>query len=134
MDDIKIIRLQSGEDVIASCFHGQDAVTLQSPMLVIFKRHITGKAMMVLLPWLPMEIIENNSATIYNSDILTEFVPKQSLVEYYLKSIVDLEEQIQYDTEDLEEQLSDESTPFDDISFEESLEENNREVIKKTYH
>lgn len=135
MDDIKIIRLQSGEDVIASCFHGQDAVTLQNPMLVIFKRHVSGKAMMILLPWLPLEIIENNSATIYNNDILTEFIPKQSLVEYYLKSITDLEEQIEYGSEDLENDMNEEQSPFDELSFEEALEETNQmNSDKKLFH
>lgn len=134
MDNIKIVRLQSGEDVIASCIHVDNSVTLQNPMLVIFKRHVTGKAMMILLPWLPLEIIENNYAIIYNDDVLTEFIPKQSLIQYYLKSIEDLEEQIEYGG-DYEEEMTEESISMEDMSFEDALEETNQEqVIKKTFH
>ena len=39
--------------------------------------------MMVMLPWLPIELIKDNMATIYSSDILTMIDPKDALVEYY---------------------------------------------------
>jgi hypothetical protein len=39
--------------------------------------------MMVMLPWLPIELIKDNIATIYSSDILTMVDPKDALVEYY---------------------------------------------------
>jgi tRNA 2-selenouridine synthase SelU len=38
---------------------------------------------MMMLPWLPIELIKDNMATIYSSDILTMIDPKDALVEYY---------------------------------------------------
>jgi hypothetical protein len=43
--------------------------------------------MMLLAPWLPNELVEEDYATISNSDILTIFNPKVKLVEYYNKMV-----------------------------------------------
>jgi hypothetical protein len=43
--------------------------------------------MMLLAPWLPNELVEEDYATITNSDILTLFNPKVKLVEYYRKMV-----------------------------------------------
>jgi hypothetical protein len=81
---IKLIRLQSGEDLIAGLTSNSESglVMLDNPMHLIFKRSTQGTVMM-LLPWLPIELINDNIATIYESDILTVVEPKPDLVEYY---------------------------------------------------
>ena len=81
---VKIVRLQSGEDIIASIIEDDESemVMLNNPMHLIFKRTSQG-TMMVMLPWLPIELIKDNIATIYSSDILTMIDPKDALVEYY---------------------------------------------------
>ena len=81
---VKIVRLQSGEDIIASIIEDDETemVMLNNPMHLIFKRTSQG-TMMVMLPWLPIELIKDNIATIYSSDILTMVDPKDALVEYY---------------------------------------------------
>ena len=81
---VKIVRLQSGEDIIASIIEDDESemVMLNNPMHLIFKRTSQGTVMM-MLPWLPIELIKDNIATIYSSDILTMVDPKDALVEYY---------------------------------------------------
>jgi len=81
---VKIVRLQSGEDIIASIIEDDETemVMLNNPMHLIFKRTSQGTVMM-MLPWLPIELIKDNMATIYSSDILTMVDPKDALVEYY---------------------------------------------------
>ena len=81
---VKIVRLQSGEDILAGYVDDQesDLVMLDNPMHLIFKRTTQGTVMM-LLPWLPIELIKSNIATIYTTDILTTIEPKETLVEYY---------------------------------------------------
>ena len=81
---VKIVRLQSGEDIIASIIEDDESemVMLNNPMHLIFKRTSQGTVMM-MLPWLPIELIKDNMATIYFSDILTMIDPKDALVEYY---------------------------------------------------
>ena len=81
---IKIIRLQSGEDIIAGLTHDDESemMMLDNPMHLIFKRTSQGTVMM-MLPWLPIELIKDNTATIYSSNVLTIVDPKDALVEYY---------------------------------------------------
>ena len=84
LQGVKIVRLQSGEDIIASIIEDNESemIMLDNPMHLIFKRTSQG-TMMVMLPWLPIELIKDNMATIYSSDILTMIDPKDALVEYY---------------------------------------------------
>jgi hypothetical protein len=46
--------------------------------------------MMMMLPWLPIELIEKNSAVIYSSDILTVIDPKVDLINHYAASVSEL--------------------------------------------
>jgi hypothetical protein len=114
-NNIKIVRLQSGEDVICNYYADEEngQVLLGDPMHLIFKRMPTGKTVMVMMPWLPMEIIKDNSALIYDSDILTIVDPKDELIHYYNQNVFysleaaesnSLAEQLlEDDEEDLEE-------------------------------
>lgn len=85
--NIKLIRLQNGDDVIADYNHSGNLVQLINPMRLVFRRLPTGQTMMLVAPWLPNELIEEDSASIASSDILTTFSPKRKLVEYYNKMV-----------------------------------------------
>jgi hypothetical protein len=87
--NIKIVRLQSGEDVICN-YYADDkngVVLLADPMHLIFKRMPTGRTVMMMMPWLPIEIIKDNSAIVYDSDILTIIEPKDELIHYYNQNV-----------------------------------------------
>jgi len=93
MDNIKIVRLQSGEDVIANYNDDQEgSITLVNPMSLMFKRMPTGRAVMMMSPWLPLELVEDNVACIYAQDILSVFQPKQSIIDYYNDTVTQVEE------------------------------------------
>jgi hypothetical protein len=62
-------------------------IKLTNPMRLIFRRLPTGQTMMLIAPWLPNELIEEDHAIIANSDVLTFFSPKNKLVEYYNKMV-----------------------------------------------
>ena len=96
---IKIVRLQSGEDIIADCtaIEDSDTVLLNRPMNIVFKRVSTGKSVMMMMPWLPIELIKENSAIIYETDILTVIDPKDDLIEYYSNAVCD--EDVKHATE-----------------------------------
>ena len=96
---IKIVRLQSGEDIIADCtaIEDSDTVLLNRPMHIVFKRVSTGRSVMMMMPWLPIELIKENSAIIYEADILTVIDPKDDLVEYYSNAVCD--ENVKHATE-----------------------------------
>lgn len=86
---IKIIRMQTGEDIISSIYEDEetDTVLLNNPMKVIIRRMNTGQTIFMMVPWLPIEIVKEDSAIIYGSDIITMIDPKDSLIEYYQNAI-----------------------------------------------
>ena len=118
-NNIKIVRLQSGEDIMADILQDEenDTIMLDNPMQVIFKRIPTGQTVMMMAPWLPIEIIKENSAIVYSSDILTIIEPKEDLVDYYGTVVIeaqqrmeekrhfsDQEEDDEYDEEEIDEE------------------------------
>jgi hypothetical protein len=127
---VKIVRLQSGEDIIANIIEDDesDMVMLNNPMHLIFKRTSQGTVMM-MLPWLPIELIKDNMATIYSSDILTMIDPKDALVEYY-GNMINTEQlkNMRDDTlvNNLKEAMNDNE---DDDEFD--IEEENEETLTK---
>jgi hypothetical protein len=87
---IKILRLNTGEDIIAECLLDEESnsVLVEGPMKVIISRIASeGHTMLIMLPWLPLEIIEYNLATINFNDIITMVEPKDSFVEYYYNTL-----------------------------------------------
>lgn len=117
MDNIKIVRLQSGEDVIANYTDDEEgSITLVNPMSLMFKRMPTGRAVMMMSPWLPLELVEDNVACIYAQDILSVFQPKQSIIDYYNTTVMEVEE-------DRKNEEMNEIHDIEDDDLEMSLEE-----------
>ena len=93
----------------------------------------TGRAVMMMSPWLPLELVEDNIACIYAQDILSVFQPKQSIIDYYNTTVMEVEE-------DRQNEEMNELHDIDENDFEMSSEEENeameelkqlREDIKK---
>lgn len=105
MDNIKIVRLQSGDDIIANYTEDEESglVRLERPMALFFKRLTSGKSMMMMSPWLPLELIKDNSADLYSQDILTVIEPRQSLVEYYTTAMDEAQQLIEDASDDLDD-------------------------------
>jgi len=130
-NNIKIVRLQSGEDIIADFIEDNDneTVLLDNPMHIIFKRIPTGQTVMMMMPWLPLEIIKDNSAMIYISDILTVINPKDEMIKYYGDVVVEAQQQMEkkfpklYADDEEEEDDDEEDTELDDDEDITSLED-----------
>jgi len=125
---VKIVRLQSGEDIIASIIEDDETemVMLNNPMHLIFKRTSQG-TMMVMLPWLPIELIKDNMATIYSSDILTMVDPKDALVEYY-GNMINTEQLKKMSDDTLVNNLKE---AMNDNEDDDELEEENEETLTR---
>jgi hypothetical protein len=135
---VKIVRLQSGEDIIAGYLVDDESemVMLDNPMHLIFKRTPRGTVMM-MMPWLPIELIKDNMATIYTTDILTVVEPKEMLIEYYgnlinheqLKAIRDstLQENLQDRIDDMND--DDDELDVDEYDEPEELTKEDMEEI-----
>lgn len=123
MSNIRIVRLQSGEDIIADCIEDDktDIVELKRPMHIIFKRIQTGKSLMLMMPWLPIELIKENTAHIYSADILTFIEPKDDLVEYYNNAVDDEDMKTATNSSIRPSLFDDEEEPTDEELDEEEL-------------
>jgi len=106
---IKIVRLQSGEDIIADMHQDEEKgiIMLENPMHIIFKRIPSGQTVMMMMPWLPVELIKENYAMIYDSDILTIIEPKDNLIKYYGNIVLETNEKLSQSL-DYEEEGEDE--------------------------
>ena len=123
--NIRIVRLQSGEDIIADCIENleDDIVELKRPMHIIFKRIQTGRSIMMMMPWLPVELIKENTAHIYGADILSYLEPKDDLIEYYNNAVND-EDLETASTSSIRPQLfNEDEEPTDEELDEEELQE-----------
>ena len=134
-NNIKIVRLQSGEDVMAD-YHADEengTVLLDNPMHIIFKRISSGQTVMMMMPWLPIELIKENNAVIYDSDILTIIEPKDDLINYYGQIVMSAQEKMENETnifgeddEDDEEEIQEE---FDAEDFFEMMKEKKKNKL-----
>jgi len=144
MDNIKIIRLQSGEDVIADYtqVEGDSSVLLTNPMCLIFKRMPTGRAVMLMSPWLPLELVEKNEAWLFEADILSIFQPKSQIIDYYTNTVKEVEEDMIASESESDNYLRDISDEFDgeemtneeEIQAMEELNELRQDVKKRLLH
>jgi len=124
--NIKIVRLQSGEDIIANYLEDEenDTVLLDKPMHIILKRLPNNKTVMLMMPWLPVELIKENEAILYASDILSVFEPREDLVEHYDSVLTQFEEALNSDEED-----DDEDDSIDGEMEIEEIQEGTKRVL-----
>jgi molecular chaperone DnaK (HSP70) len=109
MDNVKIIRMQTGEDIMASMIEKEEqneTVVLNNPMRLVFRRLPTGQTVLMMMPWLPVELIKEDSAIIYTTDIITIVEPKESMKEYYENLVDKTIEEMLNSEEILEQRLA----------------------------
>ena len=104
--------MQSGEDIMASMIENEDdTIELNDPMRLVFRRLPTGQTIMMMMPWLPIELIQVNSAKVYTSDIITMVEPKAAMIEYYDKLVARITEDVKDADEILERLLAEQDEP-----------------------
>ena len=125
---VKIIRLQNGEDLISDCImdDGEEWIQLNDPMSLIVKRSIKGTVMM-MVPWLPLEVVSDNIATISFHDVLTFAEPKEDLIEYY-NNMVEQAKISVAKNDDVLKVLKEELVEYRDEALDEMLPEEQEKV------
>ena len=127
-NNIKLVRLNTGEDVIASVSQTED-----SPMRLVLRRSPSGTTMMMMSPWLPIEVLSENVASVYLTDIITVLDVKDSLVEYYNNMVhqfdVERQEKEEYMDEKLRETFDKEQDEYESFDIENILEERKKSSI-----
>ena len=110
-------------------------------MRIVFRRLPTGQTVMMMMPWLPVELIKENIATIYSTDIITVVEPKESMIRYYDKlverTITDMLESDGMIERLLEEQEEEDEEEESEVTQEKMMEEllaSVQEVRNKKLH
>lgn len=119
---IKILRLKDGEDIISSCSYFEGSIVeLNNPMTLFYKQ-LDGRSVVFMTPWLPVELVKINAARIFSNEVLTIFEPRDSLVDYYNKTVTQTNNALAENLDQIDEILSDsmdELDSDDDDEFEE---------------
>ena len=86
MDNIKIVRLKNGEDIVGQLFDVEDSYDVIEPMTVDVEYR--GKeAGLVMRHYLPVQLVKYNEVTIKQSDVLCIMEPSADFAEYYVNTV-----------------------------------------------
>lgn len=86
MDNIKIVRLKNGEDIVGQIINVDDSYDVIEPMTVDVAYR--GKeAGLVMRHWLPIQLVKHNEINIKQSDVLCVLEPSDDFVEYYMNTV-----------------------------------------------
>jgi len=89
MEAIKLLRLKSGEDIIAY-LEQVDKLNfiVREPMVVLVKNDTrSGKQLILMDHWLPAPLIKNNEAFIAEGEIVTILEPTSEFSEYFENAV-----------------------------------------------
>jgi hypothetical protein len=82
MKNIKIIRLQTGEDIIGEVNDSEGIVSITKPFTIIPMQSQPGKPVqLILTPWMPYT--DDKSLTIDESKVVTIANPKEDILKSY---------------------------------------------------
>jgi hypothetical protein len=87
MDNIKIVRLKNGEDIVGQLTaNGINAYDITEPMYVGLE--FQGRELgLVMKHWLPIQLIKKNETVLEKQDILCVIDPADDFCEYYVNTI-----------------------------------------------
>jgi hypothetical protein len=86
MDNIKIVRLKNGEDIVGQLYDIEDSYDVIEPMTVDVEYR--GKeAGLVMRHYLPVQLVKYNEVTIKQSDVLCIMEPSADFAEYYVNTV-----------------------------------------------
>ena len=86
MDNVKIVRLKNGEDIIGQLTANGSSYDVSEPMS--FNLDFRGKQTgLVMNHWLPIQLIKKNEISLEKQDILCVIEPADDFCEYYVNTI-----------------------------------------------
>jgi hypothetical protein len=137
MNNVRIFRLKDGEDIITSYhLNSSGLIEMHDPMTLFYKRMSAGKSMLLMSPWLPIELIQKNTACISMNEVLTIVEPRTALIEYYNNAVVEANEVVSNFTDHIDESLLEEFDSDEEFDLEDEPVEvvQDRSTNKKTIH
>jgi hypothetical protein len=106
MEAVKLIRLKSGEDIIAYIEQVDKLnFVVREPMVVLTKQdNRTNKHIIMMDHWLPVPLIQHNEAFITESEIVTMLEPTSKFSEYYENAVNDIKQILDFNTSSSDEE------------------------------
>ena len=103
MEAVKLIRLKSGEDIIAYIEQVDKLnFVVREPMVVLTKQdNRTNKHIIMMDHWLPVPLIRHNEAFITESEIVTMLEP---ISEYYENAVTNMKQILTFNTSSSDEE------------------------------
>jgi hypothetical protein len=86
MDNIKIIKLHNGIDLIANVSMNNDHYLLEEPMEFDLEYRQASPGL-IMRHWLPVQLLKQNEIEIKNEDVLSVLEPNVDFCEYYLNTV-----------------------------------------------
>lgn len=88
MEQIKIVRLKTGVDIIGTIIEQNYLTYIKDGMIIEIHDDLRNqKQVLTLANWAPSSIIKTNECVIGDNDILTKFDPTDTFVEHYLGTL-----------------------------------------------
>jgi len=123
MNNIRLIRLQNGDDIIASFEIEDTIIRISEPMLV--EMHHRGTHMgLILQHWLPIQLIKKNETILQAKDIICVVEPNDELTQYYMNTVEHIKNLFAGKDDLDEDELEDEMESIS-MAMEELQEDNN---------
>lgn len=106
MEAVKLIRLKSGEDIIAYIEQVDKLnFVVREPMVVLTKQdNRNNKHVIMMDHWLPVPLIRHNEAFITESEIVTMLEPTSEFSEYYENAVDNMKQILNYNTSSSDEE------------------------------
>lgn len=130
--NVKLIRLNTGEDIVASCLMDDETgeILVGNPMKVYVKRvSEAGQTLLVMMPWLPLELIEDDFATLNFNDVITMVELKKSFVEYYMNTVSEYHALLEKKEMEIEEEQEEEPSEEEMQTMLDALKESRRNKL-----
>tara|TARA_R100000426_G_C4761532_1_gene87341 strand:+ start:108 stop:428 length:321 start_codon:yes stop_codon:yes gene_type:complete len=87
MEDVRLVRLVSGEEVLAKIESGEETTKFNKPHLIIPTQ---GKGI-ALMPWCPYSTIQDDGVSVPNDKILFITAPHTELAKEYTTQVTGIE-------------------------------------------
>jgi hypothetical protein len=94
VEEIKILRMKTGEDVIGFVTDINDSkIHIKYPMMVDIEVQ-NGRDSYVLRTWLPFQLFKTNEVSLWTNDLVFISDPSDTFIEYYNRMVTTLEKYI----------------------------------------
>lgn len=87
MDEIKLLRLHCGTDIICDYLNIGNTCFIKNPMVVFMDYEDEFEPHLLMRHWSPIDFIKSDETIIMDRDILCVYEPTDAIVEFYTNII-----------------------------------------------